>query len=359
DKDRDLQVVKDYEPHNDELQHLRILLYGPSGAGKSSFINSVDSVLQGRITGRALADAISQESFTGKYRTYKIQKGRPGTFYPFVFNDSMGLERDDGRGVDVEDIKLAMKGHIKDGYKMRDVRLAASDMGIPQLAILTKIDEACPEVKKDVRNVYKSKKLKKKYRTYKIQKGGPGTFYPFVFNDIMGLERDDVKGVHVEDIKLAMKGHIKDGYKFNPASKLSEDDQGYNKTPTLNDQVHVLVCVIDANTSNILSDEHVKKMRDVRLAARDMGIPQLAILTKIDEACPEVKKDVRNVYKSKYLKEKMEELSVSLGIPLNCIFPVKNYHSEIDTDDDTDTLILSALRQTILFGEDFVNDLQR
>ncbi|KAI3359264.1 hypothetical protein L3Q82_002780 [Scortum barcoo] len=196
DKDRDLQFVRNYEPHNDELQHLRILLYGPVGSGKSSFINSVDSVLQGRITVRASADTMSHVSFTGK---------------------------------------------------MRNVRLAACDMGIPQLAILTKIDEACPEVKKDVRNVYKSKKLKGKYRTYKIQKGGPGTFYPFVFNDIMGLAKDDGRGVHVEDIKLAMKGHVKD------------------------------------------------------------GIPQLAILTKIDEACLEVKKDVRNVYKSKFLKEKEVE----------------------------------------------------
>ncbi|KAF3846490.1 hypothetical protein F7725_003568 [Dissostichus mawsoni] len=94
----------------------------------------------------------------------------------------------------------------------------------------------------------------------------------------MGLEKDASKGVRVEDIKLAMKGHVKD------------------------------------------------------------GIPEIAILTKIDEACPEVGSDIRNVYKSKHLKN-------------------KNYHSEIDTNDDTDTLILSALRRMIKCGEDFVNDL--
>ncbi|XP_078017178.1 interferon-induced protein 44-like [Epinephelus lanceolatus] len=147
-------------------------------------------------------------------------------------------------------------------------------------------------------------------------------------------------------------GHIE----FNPLSKITEDDNYYNKDPTLKDQVHVLVCVVSAETSNILSNEYVKKMRDVRLAARDMGIPEVAILTKIDEACPEVKKDIKNVYKSKYLKKQMEKIKVVLGTPEKSIFPVKNYHSEIDTDDDTDTLILSALRRIINLGEDFVND---
>ncbi|XP_074513077.1 interferon-induced protein 44-like isoform X1 [Sebastes fasciatus] len=253
------QFVEDYQPHNDEVQQLRVLFYGPIGSAKSSFINSVESLLRGKITVRASEDATFGESFTTKYKTYKIHKGRPGTFYPFAFTDIMGLE--------------------------------------------------------------------------------------------VGTNR----GVCVEDIKLAMEGHINDDYTFNPCSKISEDNQYYNKTPTLEDRVHVLVYVISATTTRMLSAETVKKTREVRLAARDMDIPQLAILTKVDAACPEIKTDIRNVYKSKYLKQQMDEVNAAMGFTPKCIFPVNNYYSEIYTNDDTDTLILSALRRIIADGEDFVN----
>ncbi|TWW54149.1 hypothetical protein D4764_0167770 [Takifugu flavidus] len=118
--------------------------------------------------------------------------------------------------------------------KMRKIRRAASDMGIPQLAIITKGDKACSTVKDNVENLYKSKYLKKK---------------------------------------------------FNPSSPLKEGDEGYNPSPTLQDRVHVLVSVIPVDGAVLITDVMVKKMRKIRRAASDMGIPQLAIITKGDKAC--------------------------------------------------------------------------
>ncbi|XP_059212545.1 interferon-induced protein 44-like [Centropristis striata] len=264
DKHNDLQYVKDYKPHVEGHQ-LRILLYGLGGAGKSSFINSVDSVLQGRICTQAAVDTIGHDSFTKQYKTYNFKKGNPDTFSSFVINDIMGLKSGSNRN----------------------------------------------------------------------------------------------RKVHVKDVKRAMKGNMRDTYTFNPESKLSKEDPYYNDSPTTNDKVHILVCVVDANTFSQMTEKVVETIMDIRDEAADLGIPQVAILTKIDEACPEIKGDIKNVYKSKELKKKMEMFSKTVGIPMNCIFPVKNYSSELEVDDETDYLILNAMRRMIDSGNDFLNKIPR
>ncbi|XP_045910368.1 uncharacterized protein LOC123973999 [Micropterus dolomieu] len=174
-KDKDtLQDVKDYKPQNN-INHLRILLYGPVGAGRSSFISSVSSVLRGRMCIGAEGSATNSERiFTRRYETHEIRTGKPKTYYPFVFSDVMGLEEGTG----------------------------------------------C--------------------------------------------------GVHPEDIILAMKGHVKEGYRFNPVSPLSERDPGYNPDPSADDRVHLLVCVLSANSVEI-TGSFLEKIKAVREAASDLG----------------------------------------------------------------------------------------
>lgn len=194
-----------------------------------------------------------------------------------------------------------------------------------------------------------------RYQTHEIKKDSE-SFYPFVFSDLMGLEKDNRKGVNFDDMVLALKGHMKNGYEYNQQTPLSgADEENYNYSPTINDKTHVLVCVVPATTVSILENYVIQKMRAVRLAAADLGIPQMAILTKIDEACPEVQKNIKDVYKSEFIKKQVEKLHAHLGIPLNYIFPVKNYHCEVYPDDDIDTLILMALKCMIQLGEDFVD----
>ncbi|XP_012738010.2 interferon-induced protein 44 isoform X1 [Fundulus heteroclitus] len=197
----------------------------------------------------------------------------------------------------------------------------------------------------------------KKYSTYMFQRESDQKFYPFVINDMIGLDSAGRRNrnIHVKDIKEAMSGHIKDGYTFNPECKILNEDRHFQDCPTANDKVHVLVCVIDATKATHLKPKVVETIQNCRDEAADLGIPHVAIFTKIDEACPMIRKDVTNVYRSKLLKSKIERFSKNVGIPLSSIFPVKNYLTERKLNNDVDVLILNAMRHIVEIGDDFLN----
>ncbi|XP_076879320.1 interferon-induced protein 44-like isoform X2 [Brachyhypopomus gauderio] len=199
--------LRKFNVSHSDVKYIRLLVVGEVGAGKSSFINSVNNVFQGRITSGALVDATSGKSFTKAYKTHYIYR-EDGSCLPFVFNDIMGLEGPDGCGAPVEDIISALAGLVEEGYKfnpvsakttstpnctpslgaqtyclvniiaadkvsrmddkvikkMKNIREKASEMDMPQVIIMTRVDEACPLVKDDIRKIYNSKKIKEKDR---------------------------------------------------------------------------------------------------------------------------------------------------------------------------------------------------
>ncbi|XP_026064657.1 interferon-induced protein 44 [Carassius auratus] len=195
-------------------------------------------------------------------------------------------------------------------------------------------------------------------KTYKVRKDSPDSYFPFNFTDIAGMHEEDT-GIHRDDIIKLLNGHISSGYTFNPFKPITKEDPNYNKNPTLKDRIHCLVAVLPANTVSLMDETNlpiIRQMIDVRKEARDLGIPQVIIMTKVDELCPLVKDDIRKIYTSKNIKQKMELCSLKLGTPVSCIYPVKNYHEERTIDDTIDILILDALKNIIIFADDNVQD---
>ncbi|XP_050960573.1 interferon-induced protein 44-like [Labeo rohita] len=171
---------------------------------------------------------------------------------------------------------------------------------------------------------------------------------PFEICDIIGLEPDNISERKPDDIVKAIYGQLKDGYKFSEEDSLTSNNEHYSETPSLSDQAFCLVYIIDANTFALCKDELiVQKLRNIRQKISENGIPQVIVMTKVDEACPLVQNDLRKIYKSKTIKERMELCSTKVGVPMSHIFPVKNYHDEIDTDEDVDVLILKAFDQIV------------
>ncbi|XP_053352962.1 interferon-induced protein 44-like [Clarias gariepinus] len=177
--------------------------------------------------------------------------------------------------------------------------------------------------------------------------------FPFAFNDIMGAEGQG--GVRTEDIINALKGHMKEGYTFNPKVPLSENNRYYHQNPSLKDQMHCLVYVVSADKISMLDQDLIGKFKYVRETASRMGIPQVVFMTKVDRTCPLTKHDLKNIYKSKKIRDKMRECSNILGVPVNCIFPLVNYHEQTHVNENINCLMLDALTQIINFANDFVS----
>ncbi|MBN3321790.1 IF44L protein, partial [Atractosteus spatula] len=120
--------------------------------------------------------------------------------------------------------------------------------------------------------------------------------------------------------------------------------------PTVNDRAHCLVYVVPADQQSVMDEHVVKLMKEIRKKVSDSDIPQVVLFTKVDKACPLVGNDLQKVYRSKYIKTKIERASKTLGIPVNCIFPVKSYSGEISLNDEIDVLSLTALLQILRFA---------
>ncbi|XP_042371101.1 interferon-induced protein 44-like [Plectropomus leopardus] len=199
--------------------------------------------------------------------------------------------------------------------------------------------------------------LTTQFRTFSVKAGREGKSLPIIFCDTMGLEESRGAGLDIDDINSILKGHLPDRYQFNPSAPLHSEAHSYRKSPGLNDKIHCVAYVIDACKISIMPAKLEEKLAAVRKKVNLMGIPQIVLLTKADEACPLVKEDVKNIYKSGYIKEMMQEVSARLGVPVSCVVPVKNYCEELELDQSCDILLLSAVMQILRFTDNYFDEI--
>uniref|UniRef100_A0A3P9HN25 TLDc domain-containing protein n=1 Tax=Oryzias latipes TaxID=8090 RepID=A0A3P9HN25_ORYLA len=199
-----------------------------------------------------------------------------------------------------------------------------------------------------------STSLTTQFRTYTVKAGREGKPLPLILCDTMGLEENVGAGLDIDDISTILKGHLPDRYQFNPSVPLQSEAHGFCKSPGLKDKIHCVTYVLDASKISIMSTKMEEKLKTIRRKVNLMGIPQLVLLTKVDEACSLVKEDIRNVYRSSYIRD---VAATRVGVPLSCIIPVKNYSQELELETDVDILLLSAAVQMLRFVDNFFDDL--
>ncbi|XP_030288035.1 interferon-induced protein 44-like isoform X2 [Sparus aurata] len=195
------------------------------------------------------------------------------------------------------------------------------------------------------------------FRTYSVKAGRGGKPLPVILCDTMGLEEGTGAGLDVDDVISILKGHLPNRYQFNPSAPLHSESHGYRGTPGVKDKIHCVAYVIDACKVSIMPTKLEEKLEAICRKVNLMGVPQLVLMTKVDEACPFVPQDIRNVYKSGYIKEMMQEVSTRLGVPLSCVVPVKNYSEELELDPNCDILLLSAVQQMLRFADNYFDEI--
>ncbi|XP_036207848.1 interferon-induced protein 44-like isoform X1 [Myotis myotis] len=197
--------------------------------------------------------------------------------------------------------------------------------------------------------------ISQQYRTYSIKDGKDGKSLPFILCDSMGLSEG--KGLCMDDIPYILKGHVPDRYQFNFMKPITPGHSNYIDFPLLEDRIHCVAFVFDANSIEQLSDEMVAKIKKARREVVKSGVVHVVLLTCVDSMDLITKGDLIDIYKCMPVKLKQEEVHKKLGFALSDILVVSNYTSEWDLDPIKDVLNLSALRQMLWAVDDFLEDL--
>ncbi|XP_067271952.1 interferon-induced protein 44-like isoform X2 [Pseudorasbora parva] len=198
--------------------------------------------------------------------------------------------------------------------------------------------------------------LTTQFRTYPVKDGREGKPLPFVLCDTMGLEEQSGAGLDIDDVSSILQGHVPDRYKFNPIGPYQPDEQKASRPASLQEKIHCVVYVIDATKISLMSSKLEDKLAAIRKKVNSLGIAQIVLMTKVDEACPLVEGDLQSLYVSSYIKTKVQEVSSRLGVPVSCVLPVKNYSQELELELNCDVLLLTALQQTLNFADDYLDD---
>ncbi|XP_053408909.1 interferon-induced protein 44-like [Mercenaria mercenaria] len=171
--------------------------------------------------------------------------------------------------------------------------------------------------------------------------------------DSMGIEHVFGGGLLLDDLVYLLKGHVMKGYKFNPRARIQENDPCFRRKPKAKDRIHCVVFVLDSTIVNESGlGPFMPKIRVLQDGTKDLNIPAVMILTKIDSLCTEVKADINKTFRSIAVHKAVTMARDIFGISEGNIHPVKNYEQDIEINKGTSIFILLALRQILQYASD-------
>ncbi|KAK6297508.1 hypothetical protein J4Q44_G00320910 [Coregonus suidteri] len=104
-----------FKPACQSLNRVRVLLMGPAGSGKSSFINSVRSVMFGRVLLLPFIGTATK-GFIKKLKSYDIRSESGGKPTALTLCDVLALGDGETTGLTLTDLLAVIKGHAPEGH---------------------------------------------------------------------------------------------------------------------------------------------------------------------------------------------------------------------------------------------------
>ncbi|XP_052802962.1 interferon-induced protein 44-like [Mya arenaria] len=187
---------------------------------------------------------------------------------------------------------------------------------------------------------------------------------PYTFGDKASLQLYDTRGVAETDTldllqcNFILDGNVPDFYEMSPSHLLKSNDAEFRYTPALKNETHCAVFVLDGSTVGAMPKPMLQKLLSYRDLLNRKEIPQVVLVTKIDQLCEQSAENMSNVFLSPTIKEVVEKVADLLKLPRNSIWPVKNYEEEVENDESINILALLALRQILFFAEDYLENMK-
>ncbi|XP_063079015.1 interferon-induced protein 44-like [Engraulis encrasicolus] len=172
----------------------------------------------------------------------------------------------------------------------------------------------------------------------------------------MATAEEEAAGFSISDALAVVKGHVPEGYRFQADKPITSETPGYRKAPAIGDKIHAVLFVLDAQKVSSYSSHLQDTMRELQAEISDLDVPQLVLLTHVDQVCHAVQEDVQFVYRSRPVKDKMHQAAEFMSMPVSYVLPVKNYASELSTSCSTDILLLSVVDTVLQAIDDMLDD---
>ena len=170
--------------------------------------------------------------------------------------------------------------------------------------------------------------------------------------DTMGFEHGcPSNGPSIRDLEYIMDGHINDRYEFKPGEQIDFKSPFFNANPGPMDKVHVVVLVIDAQSTSTMHPDLVKKLKEITSKANEKDIRWAIVMTKIDSLSSELQDDVTAVFRSEEMETFVEEAHNTFGSISSNIFPMQNYGSQVNASLPINILALHTLENILRLAD--------